>query len=68
MEAETMRKKNDAIWYDWNSSSGFELMEIENQRMNEQVDKRKAAQIIELKHFKKVACTRKCNGHFKQAL
>jgi hypothetical protein len=63
-----MTKKNDAIWYDWNSSSGFELMEIENQRMNEQVDNVKTAQIIELKHFKKVACACKCNGQLKEAL
>lgn len=62
-----MTNKNDAIWYDWNSASGFELMEIENQRMNELVDNRKSAQIIELMHFKKVACTCKCNGHLKQA-
>lgn len=63
-----MTKKNDAIWYDWNSSPGFELMEIENQRMNEQVQNRRTAQIIELKSFKKATCSRKCNCHLREAL
>lgn len=63
-----MTQKNNAIWYDWNSSPGFELMEIENQRMSEQVDNRKTAQIIELKHFKKVSCSKKCNCQLKEAL
>lgn len=62
-----MTKNNDAIWYDWNSSSGFELMEIENQRMNVQVDNKKTAQIIELRHFKKTVCTCKCNCNPKVA-
>lgn len=56
-----MTNKNNAIWYDWNSSSGFEQMEIENQRRNEQVESKKTAQIIELRHFKKAACTCHCN-------
>lgn len=41
-----MAKKNDAIWYEWNSPSGFELLEIESQSMNEQVNNSQAAQII----------------------
>lgn len=46
-----MTKRNNAIWYDWNSPSGFELLEIENQRMKVHESDSKTATISKVEQI-----------------
>ncbi len=54
-----MMKKKEVIWYDWNSPSGFELMEMENVSTHVSYNNVKIANAIEVEKLKVVDC--KCN-------
>lgn len=55
-----MTKKNNAIWYDWNSPSGYELLEIENQWMNVHESVSKTATISKVEQISEYTC--RCNS------
>lgn len=61
-----MTKTNNTIWYDWNSPSGFELLEIENQRTNEQESFSKTATISKVKQHSGSTC--RCKSKSRVAI
>lgn len=56
-----MRKDKSIIWYDWNNSSGFELLETSKEVVNSKVNLSKTDNIIESSQYKIDECNCNCS-------